>query len=93
MFIVLGVGFVACVIGNVIQFLVEGRIRFILGRHKLDKKIDRLNAHYYSNVVKRVDMIVLLFWFVCIKDHFFNAFNLHGEFFYLNFAFVPRFII
>jgi voltage-gated potassium channel len=44
--IVLGVGFVAYVIGNVIQFLVEGRIRLILGRHKLDKKIDRLNSHY-----------------------------------------------
>lgn len=44
--IVLGVGFVAYVIGNVIQFLVEGRIRLILGRHKLDKKIDRLNNHY-----------------------------------------------
>jgi voltage-gated potassium channel len=42
----LGVGFVAYVIGNVIQFLVEGRIRLILGRHKLDKKIDRLNTHY-----------------------------------------------
>ena len=46
MFIVLGVGFVAYVIGNVIQFLVEGRIRLILGRHKLDKKIDRMNSHY-----------------------------------------------
>ena len=44
--IVLGVGFVAYVIGNVIQFLVEGRIRLILGRHKLDKKIDRMNTHY-----------------------------------------------
>jgi voltage-gated potassium channel len=44
--IVLGVGFVAYVIGNVIQFLVEGRIRLILGRHKLDKKIDRLDTHY-----------------------------------------------
>ena len=44
--IVLGVGFVAYVIGNVIQFLVEGRIRLILGRHKLDKKIDRLKTHY-----------------------------------------------
>ena len=44
--IVLGVGFVAYVIGNVIQFLVEGRIRLILGRHKLDKKMDRMNSHY-----------------------------------------------
>jgi len=44
--IVLGVGFFLYVIGNVVQFLVEGRIRLILGRHKLDKQISHLNNHY-----------------------------------------------
>ena len=44
--IVLGVGFFLYVIGNVVQFLVEGRIREVLGRHKLDKQIDQLNNHY-----------------------------------------------
>ena len=44
--IVMGVGFFLYVIGNVVQFLVEGRIRLILGRHKLDKQISRLNNHY-----------------------------------------------
>ena len=44
--IVLGVGFFLYVIGNVVQFLVEGRIRLILGRHKLDKQINQLNNHY-----------------------------------------------
>jgi voltage-gated potassium channel len=34
--IFLGVGFFLYVVGNVIQFLVEGRIRLILGRRKLD---------------------------------------------------------
>jgi len=44
--IFLGVGFVLYVIGNVVQFLVEGRIRLVLGRHKLDKQINQLNNHY-----------------------------------------------
>jgi voltage-gated potassium channel len=44
--IVLGVGFFLYVIGNVVQFLVEGRIRLILGRHKLDKQINQLSNHY-----------------------------------------------
>jgi len=44
--IVMGVGFFLYVIGNVVQFLVEGRIRLILGRHKLDKQISHLNDHY-----------------------------------------------
>jgi voltage-gated potassium channel len=44
--IVLGVGFFLYVIGNVVQFLVEGRIRLVLGRHKLDKKIGQLNNHF-----------------------------------------------
>ena len=44
--IVMGVGFFLYVIGNVVQFLVEGRIRLVLGRHKLDKQIGQLNNHY-----------------------------------------------
>jgi len=44
--IFLGVGFFLYVIGNVVQFLVEGRIRLVLGRLKLDKKIGQLNNHY-----------------------------------------------
>jgi voltage-gated potassium channel len=44
--IVLGVGFFLYVIGNVVKFLVEGRIRLVLGRHKLDKQINQLNNHY-----------------------------------------------
>ena len=44
--IVMGVGFFLYVIGNVVQFLVEGRIRLVLGRHKLDKQINQLDNHY-----------------------------------------------
>ena len=41
-----GVGFTLYVAGAVVQFMVEGRIRIILGRRRLDKKIDRLKNHY-----------------------------------------------
>ncbi len=44
--IFLGVGVYLYVVGNLIQFLVEGRIREILGRRKLDHQIKRLKDHY-----------------------------------------------
>jgi voltage-gated potassium channel len=44
--IFLGVGFFLYVVGNVVQFLVEGRIRLVLGRCKLDKQINQLKDHY-----------------------------------------------
>ena len=44
--IILGVGFCLYVVGNLVQFLVEGRIRLILGRRKLDKQINKLKDHY-----------------------------------------------
>ena len=44
--IILGVGFCLYVVGNVVQFLVEGRVRLILGRRKLDKQISQLKDHY-----------------------------------------------
>ncbi len=44
--IFLGVGFFLYVAGAIIQFMVEGQIRTVLGRRKLDKKINRLNEHY-----------------------------------------------
>jgi len=41
-----GVGFTMYVAAAVVQFMVEGRIRIILGRRRLDKKLDRLKNHY-----------------------------------------------
>jgi voltage-gated potassium channel len=41
-----GVGFTLYVAAAVVQFMVEGRIRVIMGRRRLDKKIDRLKSHY-----------------------------------------------
>jgi voltage-gated potassium channel len=42
----MGVGFFLYAIGAIVQFLVEGRMRLILGRRKLDKQINKLKAHY-----------------------------------------------
>jgi len=44
--ILAGVGFIGYTIGTVTQFMVEGRIRTILGRRKLNRQIDRLKNHY-----------------------------------------------
>jgi voltage-gated potassium channel len=44
--IVAGVGYFMYVVGLIVQFLVEDRIRVILGRRKLDKQIAKLKDHY-----------------------------------------------
>ena len=44
--IVSGVGYFMYVVGLIVQFLVEDRIRVILGRRKLDKRIAKLKDHY-----------------------------------------------
>ncbi len=44
--IILGVGYFLYVVGAIIQFLVEGRIRLVLGRRKLDRQINKLEGHY-----------------------------------------------
>ena len=41
-----GVGFTLYIAAAVVQFMVEGRIRIILGRRRLGKKIDRMKDHY-----------------------------------------------
>lgn len=41
-----GLGTTTYVAASVVQFMVEGRIRAIMGRRRLDRKIDRLKNHY-----------------------------------------------
>ncbi len=41
-----GLGTTTYVAASVVQFMVEGRIRAIMGRRRLDRRIDRLNQHY-----------------------------------------------
>lgn len=43
-----GVGFSLYVAAAIVQFMVEGQIRTILGRRRLDKKIERLKHHYIT---------------------------------------------
>lgn len=58
MLIIVGVGFFLYVIGAVVQFMVEGRIRTILGRRRLDKKIDKLKNHYIVCGYGRIGMVL-----------------------------------
>lgn len=44
--ILMGVSYFVYVAGALVQFMVEGRIRIILGRRRLDKKIKQLKNHY-----------------------------------------------
>ncbi|MCK4501581.1 MAG: potassium channel protein [Desulfuromonadales bacterium] len=44
--IVFGVGTIAYTIGSMIQFMVEGQLRQLLGRKKVQKQIGRLKGHY-----------------------------------------------
>ena len=44
--VVTGVGFSLYVAGAVVQFMVEGQIRKIMGRRRLDQKLKRLKNHY-----------------------------------------------
>ncbi len=41
-----GAGFFVYFAGSIVQFMVEGRINAVLGRRRLDKKINRLKNHY-----------------------------------------------
>ncbi|OGP62178.1 MAG: potassium transporter TrkA [Deltaproteobacteria bacterium RBG_13_49_15] len=44
--IILGVGYFFFVAGAVVQFMMEGSIRMIFGRRKLDRQIERLRNHH-----------------------------------------------
>ena len=59
--ILLGVGFFVYVGGNVIQFLVEGRIRLVLGRRKLDTQINKLKGHYIICGYGRIGRVLARF--------------------------------
>ncbi len=44
--VIAGVGFLGYAGGILMRYMIEGRIRAILGRRRLDKKITRLKNHY-----------------------------------------------
>jgi len=56
--IFIGVGYLGYVAAAVVQFMVEGRIRAIMGRRRLDKKIDRLKNHYIVCGYGRIGSVI-----------------------------------
>ncbi|PLX83909.1 MAG: potassium channel protein [Desulfuromonas sp.] len=44
--IIFGAGTIAYTIGTLVQFMLEGQLRSILGRKKVEKKIGKTKAHY-----------------------------------------------
>jgi len=53
-----GVGFSLYIAAAVVQFMVEGRIRIILGRRRLEKKISRIKNHYIVCGYGRIGRVV-----------------------------------
>ncbi|MBL0700113.1 MAG: potassium channel protein [Desulfosarcina sp.] len=56
--IVFGVGLSLYVAGALVQFIVEGQIRTILGRRRLDKRINRLKNHYIICGYGRIGKVI-----------------------------------
>ncbi len=56
--IITGVGFFLYVAGAVIQFMVEGRVRIIMGRRRLDRKINRMKDHYIVCGYGRIGKVI-----------------------------------
>ena len=59
--ILLGVGYFMYVAGNIIQFLVESRIRLVLGRRKLDSQINKLKDHFIICGYGRIGRVLARF--------------------------------
>lgn len=56
--IVVGVGFCLYVVGALVQFMVEGRIREILGRRRLKREINHLRNHYIVCGYGRIGQVI-----------------------------------
>lgn len=56
--IIFGTGILAFAIGSVAQFMVEGHLRKILGRRKVEKRIDKLSNHYIICGFGRIGAII-----------------------------------
>jgi voltage-gated potassium channel len=57
--VVIGVGFSVYIAGAVVQFMVEGQIRRIMGRRRLDQKLKRLKNHYIICGYGRVGRVLV----------------------------------
>jgi voltage-gated potassium channel len=59
--IFLGVGYFLYVATGILQFLVEGRIRLVLGRRKLDTQINKLKDHFIICGYGRIGRVLARF--------------------------------
>jgi voltage-gated potassium channel len=59
--IFMGVGYFLYLAGAIIQFLVEGRIRLVLGRRKLDSQINKLKDHFIIAGYGRIGRVLTQF--------------------------------
>ncbi len=57
--IVVGVGTVLYAIGSLTEMMVEGRIRAVLGRRKVEKEIEKLEGHYIVCGCGRVGRVII----------------------------------
>lgn len=56
--IVFGAGIIAYAVGSLIQLMVEGQLRSILGRRKLEQQINHLSGHYIVCGYGRIGTLV-----------------------------------
>ncbi|MBT8338769.1 MAG: potassium channel family protein, partial [Desulfatitalea sp.] len=57
--ILLGVGFFLYVGGAVVQFMVEGRVRHLMGRRRLDRRLSRLKDHFIICGFGRIGKVIV----------------------------------
>jgi voltage-gated potassium channel len=57
--IIFGAGTIAYAIGSMFQFMVEGQLRTLLGRKKLEKKIKSLKGHYIICGYGRIGRMII----------------------------------
>ena len=67
--IISGVGFFMYVAGLIVQFLVEDRIRVVLGRRKLDMQITKLKDHYIVCGYGRIGRVLTRY----LKERYLNV--------------------
>ncbi len=56
--VILGVGFTVYVAGSIVQFMVEGKIRSLLGRKRLDRRIRKSKGHYIVCGYGRIGRVI-----------------------------------
>lgn len=56
--IIFGAGIIAYAVGSLIQFMVEGQLRQVVGRRKVEKQLTRLSDHYIICGFGRIGQLI-----------------------------------